>query len=138
MEACQLSKDIQALIAVQACPRLYCKGFPNLTLLLLQVRAGEGQSEADGYVFTNPVYKTSMYSGLTPKARQQVVSETVPRLRALGACTEACFVFSPPESQNHTLFSPFQQGLRPFAIYLSESSGIISLANFHKPKILAV
>lgn len=86
----------EALIAVQACPRLYCEGFPNLTLLLLQVRAGEGQSEADGYVFTNPVYKTSMYSGLTPKARQQVASETVPRLRALGACTEV-YSFSHPQ-----------------------------------------
>ena len=53
-----------------------------------QVRAGEGQSEADGYVFTNPVYKTSMYSGLTPQARSQVVTELVPRLRAMGACTE--------------------------------------------------
>lgn len=63
----------------------------------LQVRAGEGQSEADGYVFTNPVYKTSMYSGLTPKARQQVASETVPRLRALGACTEVRSDFRIPD-----------------------------------------
>ena len=60
----------------------------------MQVRAGEGQSEADGLVFTNPVYKTSMYSGLTPKARQQVASETVPRLRALGACSEVLLVLT--------------------------------------------
>ena len=52
------------------------------------MRAGEGQSEADGFVFTNPVYKTSMYSGLTPQARQQVAKELVPKLRSLGACTE--------------------------------------------------
>lgn len=54
----------------------------------VQVRAGEGQSEADGRVFTNPVYKTSMYSGLTPGARRQVVTQLVPNLRALGACQE--------------------------------------------------
>ena len=57
----------------------------------MQVRAGEGQSEADGLVFTNPVYKTSMYSGLTPQARQQVAKELVPKLRSLGACTEVGF-----------------------------------------------
>lgn len=55
---------------------------------MTQVRAGEGQSEADGLVFTNPVYKTSMYSGLTPQARSQIVTELVPSIRALGACTE--------------------------------------------------
>lgn len=57
------------------------------------VRAGEGQSEADGRVFTNPVYKTSMYSGLTPGARRQVVTQLVPNLRALGACQEGCYLW---------------------------------------------
>ena len=35
----------------------------------LQVRAGEGQSEADNYVLTNTVYKTSMSSGLSSKGK---------------------------------------------------------------------
>ena len=38
----------------------------------LQVRAGEGESEAEGYVLTNPVAKTSMSSGLSSKGKAQV------------------------------------------------------------------
>ena len=37
-----------------------------------QVRAGEGESEAEGYVLTNPVAKTSMSSGLSSKGKAQV------------------------------------------------------------------
>ena len=38
----------------------------------LQVRAGEGESEAENYVLTNPVAKTSMSSGLSSKGKAQV------------------------------------------------------------------
>ena len=49
----------------------------------LQVRAGEGQSEADNYVLTNTVYKTSMSSGLSSKGKSQVrYSSVVMLLRA--------------------------------------------------------
>ena len=37
-----------------------------------QVRAGEGESEASGTVLTNPVWKTSTYSGLSTRGRAQV------------------------------------------------------------------
>ena len=37
-----------------------------------QVRAGEGASEATGTVLTNPVWKTSIYSGLSTAGRAQV------------------------------------------------------------------
>ena len=37
-----------------------------------QVRAGEGESEAAGTVLTNPVWKTSTYSGLSTRGRAQV------------------------------------------------------------------
>ena len=36
-----------------------------------QVRAGEGESEASGTVLTNPVWKTSTYSGLSTRGRAQ-------------------------------------------------------------------
>ena len=40
-------------------------------LLSIQVRAGEGESEHDGYVLTNPVAKTSMSSGLSKRGTVQ-------------------------------------------------------------------
>ena len=36
------------------------------------MRAGEGESEASGTVLTNPVWKTSTYSGLSTRGRAQV------------------------------------------------------------------
>lgn len=39
-----------------------------------QVRAGEGESEAENYVLTNPVAKTSMSSGLSQRGKAQVRS----------------------------------------------------------------
>lgn len=44
----------------------------STTALRLQVRAGEGESEAENYVLTNPVAKTSMSSGLSSKGKAQV------------------------------------------------------------------
>jgi hypothetical protein len=41
-------------------------------ILLAQVRAGEGESEAEDYVLTNPVAKTSMSSGLSKRGTLQV------------------------------------------------------------------
>ena len=38
---------------------------------MTQVRAGEGESEAENYVLTNPVAKTSMSSGLTKRGTLQ-------------------------------------------------------------------
>ncbi len=36
------------------------------------MRAGEGESEAENYVLTNPVAKTSMSSGLSQRGKAQV------------------------------------------------------------------
>jgi hypothetical protein len=49
---------------------LACFHIPSVTLV--QVRAGEGESERDGYVLTNPVAKTSMSSGLSKRGTLQV------------------------------------------------------------------
>ncbi|CAK0756580.1 hypothetical protein CVIRNUC_002467 [Coccomyxa viridis] len=57
------------------------------------VRAGEGESEAEGYVLTNPVAKTSMSSGLSSKGKAQVLTETAPALKALGACNSDCWLW---------------------------------------------
>lgn len=46
------------------------------------IRAGESVAEADGYVLTNPVSKTSMTSGLTELGKRQVVKQALPQLRA--------------------------------------------------------
>lgn len=39
-----------------------------------KVRAGESEAEADGYILTNPVSKTSMTSGLSREGKRQVIS----------------------------------------------------------------
>ena len=41
----------------------------------LQVRAGEGQCEADDYVLTNTVFKTSMSNGLSKTGKRQVARQ---------------------------------------------------------------
>lgn len=46
------------------------------------IRAGESIAEADGYVLTNPVAKTSMTSGLSELGKRQVVKQALPQLRA--------------------------------------------------------
>lgn len=48
------------------------------------VRAGELESERDGYVDTNPVNKTSMSNGLSDLGKQQILQSTFPALRQLG------------------------------------------------------
>lgn len=48
------------------------------------VRAGESEAEAEGYVLTNPVAKTSMLSGLSRNGKRQVFQSTVRQLRDLG------------------------------------------------------
>ena len=42
---------------------------------LLQVRAGEGQCEADNYVLTNTVFKTSISNGLSKTGKRQVARQ---------------------------------------------------------------
>lgn len=51
----------------------------------LLVRAGQGVREGQGIVFTNPVSKTSIDSGLDDTGKRQVVKLTAPALRDLGA-----------------------------------------------------
>ena len=48
----------------------------------LQVRAGEGQCEADNYVLTNTVFKTSISNGLSKTGKRQVARQVV-RLTAV-------------------------------------------------------
>ena len=50
--------------------------------------AGHFEAEAEGFVLTNTVSKTSMSSGLSPQGRRQVVNDSVPKLEELGACTD--------------------------------------------------
>ncbi|CAL8462586.1 g2119 [Coccomyxa elongata] len=57
------------------------------------VRAGEGESEAENYVLTNPVAKTSMSAGLSQRGKAQVVRESAPALRAMGACASDCWLW---------------------------------------------
>lgn len=83
----------QALyLALQVCNRLAC----NITRLThthtlaftltmwLQVRAGQGQCEADDYVLTNTVFKTSISNGLSSQGKRQVARQVV-RLTAVSA-----------------------------------------------------
>lgn len=56
---------------------LVCHGHPlcaDAGVGCEQVRAGEGESEAENYVLTNPVAKTSMSSGLSQRGKAQVHS----------------------------------------------------------------
>ena len=41
----------------------------------MQVRAGQGQCEADDYVLTNTVFKTSMSNGLSREGKRQVARQ---------------------------------------------------------------
>lgn len=41
----------------------------------MQVRAGEGQCEADNYYLTNSVFKTSVSNGLSTKGKRQVARQ---------------------------------------------------------------
>lgn len=41
----------------------------------VQVRAGQGQCEADNYVLTNTVFKTSMSNGLSREGKRQVARQ---------------------------------------------------------------
>ncbi len=47
------------------------------------MRAGEGESEAENYVLTNPVAKTSMSSGLSQRGKTQVRLAVVGRASRL-------------------------------------------------------
>ena len=55
------------------------------------MRAGEGIREGQGTVYTNPVYKTSVDSGLDETGKRQVVKGTAPALRELGAADTPVF-----------------------------------------------
>lgn len=58
------------------------------------VRAGEGQCEADNYVLTNTVFKTSMQNGLSTTGKRQVARQIVPALRELDACPDGgCWIW---------------------------------------------
>eukprot|EP00877_Chromochloris_zofingiensis_P005800 jgi/Chrzof1/15220/Cz09g31320.t1 len=50
------------------------------------VRAGESEAESRDSVLTNPVWKTSMFAGLSGRGKAQVVRQTVPALQSLGVC----------------------------------------------------
>ena len=63
----------------------------------LQVRAGQGQCEADDYVLTNTVFKTSISNGLSPQGKRQVARQVVIPVSAfpLLACTYLYLAYSP-------------------------------------------
>lgn len=58
----------------------------------LQVRAGQGQCEADNYVLTNTVFKTSISNGLSSQGKRQVARQVV-RLTAVSALSLLASVF---------------------------------------------
>jgi broad specificity phosphatase PhoE len=66
------------------------RSIPHLTP---QGRPGGSNAEADGYLLTNPVSKTSLLSGLSPAGRAQVVRSTLPRVKELGACEGSCWIW---------------------------------------------
>lgn len=57
------------------------------------VRAGETVAESQGHILTNPVAKTSMTSALSDTGRRQVLTQTYPALKALGACKNGCWIW---------------------------------------------
>lgn len=59
----------------------------------LQVRAGQGQCEADDYVLTNTVFKTSISNGLSSQGKRQVARQVV-RLTAVSAFPLLCTYIS--------------------------------------------
>ena len=63
------------------------------------IRAGESESESQGYVLTNPVAKTSMSNALSVRGRRQVIKETFPALDSLSACEAGCWIW-PSMAQN--------------------------------------
>ena len=58
-----------------------------------QVRAGQSCAEAEGFLLSNPVSKTSMTSGLSELGKLQVVKQAFPALEALGACNGTCWIW---------------------------------------------
>lgn len=59
----------------------------------MQVRAGEGQCEADNYVLTNTVFKTSMSNGLSRQGKRQVARQVDTLATPYNHCqTDLCVV----------------------------------------------
>jgi hypothetical protein len=61
------------------------------------VRAGEGESEAENYVLTNPVAKTSMSSGLSQRGKAQVCN----KLLKLQECLFVPWIHKAMNPQGH-------------------------------------
>ncbi|KAK9804078.1 hypothetical protein WJX73_003388 [Symbiochloris irregularis] len=57
------------------------------------VRAGESEAEAENYVLSNPVAKTSMSSGLSRRGKSQVVRQTARDLVNMDACVSGCWLW---------------------------------------------
>ena len=57
------------------------------------IRAGLSEAEEAGYVLTNPVAKTSMTNALSEEGKDQVLKETVKKLKELEACSEGCWIW---------------------------------------------
>ena len=79
----------------------------------LQVRAGEGESEAEGYVLTNPVAKTSMSSGLSSKGKAQVDGVLIHCIKASHCPVAPIKQLNEQQLQaQHLLFLPEHAGCR--------------------------
>lgn len=63
------------------------------------VRAGESENEAEDFIDTNPVNKTSMSNGLSPLGKRQVLKDSYDALLDLGACNGSCWIW-PSTTQN--------------------------------------
>lgn len=63
------------------------------------IRAGQSENEAEGAIDTNPVNKTSMSNGLSELGKQQILREAAPKLKEMGACKGACWLW-PSTTQN--------------------------------------
>ena len=87
----------------------------------LQVRAGEGESEAEGYVLTNPVAKTSMSSGLSSKGKAQVDqihSNSTVASHDPNLLMKHLFICRQPFQAQHAIVSQSVQAARRSGLYL--------------------
>eukprot|EP00195_Chlamydomonas_chlamydogama_P001087 CAMPEP_0202918036 /NCGR_PEP_ID=MMETSP1392-20130828/72488_1 /ASSEMBLY_ACC=CAM_ASM_000868 /TAXON_ID=225041 /ORGANISM="Chlamydomonas chlamydogama, Strain SAG 11-48b" /LENGTH=264 /DNA_ID=CAMNT_0049610967 /DNA_START=223 /DNA_END=1017 /DNA_ORIENTATION=+ len=57
------------------------------------VRAGLSVSEERNITLTNPVWKTGGICGLSRTGIQQIINETLPALKELGACEDGCWLW---------------------------------------------
>lgn len=75
------------------------------------VRSGTSYSEERNLTATNPVWKQSGAASLTQAGRVMVVRETLPKLEALGACDEGCWLWPSMTQGSYQTAEALAEGL---------------------------